>query len=413
MAHVKRLIPWLHGVLALLVWSAGRAIAPRGRSAAPVRGRACVIQLNAIGDVLMTTPLLRALVDFFGPGQVDVVVQERMAPLLSGVPGLGSLLFAHGLLGWRSPGSLWRFWQLVRQLRSRRYGVMLDATRLLQSAWLTFLARPGRGVGAAVARRLGPFVLPRLEYLYSDEVPLEPRMHMIRQHLALLKPLGIPPAAERMTMVPAAGDVERSAAWLIRHGFPPGVPFAVIHPGAKWPPRRWPAERFREIARRLPSVGLRVICIGNREDRSLLRTLSQGVFPAPTIMGDELPLGAVAALIQRASLFVGNDSGPMHLAEAVGTPVIALFGPTHPDAVGPLGAGGRAVVKPIECRPCRLYYTRDACERGHTACLDVIQVEQVWRAIQDLLAEHASISEREMRRDPDPLPAQPDRAERR
>jgi ADP-heptose:LPS heptosyltransferase len=157
-----------------------------------------------------------------------------------------------------------------------------------------------------------------------------------------------------------------------------------VHPGAKWPPKRWPAERFRLLLSRLRTAGLGVVCIGTSQDGPLLRQVTEGVVPAPASLAGELPLGAVAALIQRARIYIGNDSGPMHIACAVGTPAVGLFGPTLPDRTGPLGNSGRGIVRPIDCRPCRMYFTRDGCERGHNYCMDLIQVDDVWAAVTSM-----------------------------
>ncbi len=386
MDAVKRFVPWLHGLLAYLAWWIGSAVAPRWTPRGPGgRGRVCVIQVNALGDVLMATPVLRALVEALGPGLVDVVLQERTLPLLGGFPGIGQRLSLPGTLRWRSPRSIGAFCRLVRRLRREHYWAILDCSRLLQSAWLTYLARPSLGVGLGIPRRLGPVTLSRLEYLYTNEVPADLAAHMIRQNLALLGALGIPAVTERMILNPGPADEAAAESWLATHDLWPDAAFAVIHPGAKWPPRRWPAERFRLLGARLLAWGVRVVCIGDTQDRALLQRVSDGLSPAPAILAGELTLGALAALIRRSCVFIGNDSGPMHLACAVDTPVVALFGPSHVEITGPLSVQGTALTKPIACRPCRPYFTRDRCERGHNECLDLILVDEVWNAVRSAL----------------------------
>jgi predicted lipopolysaccharide heptosyltransferase III len=387
-AAAKRLVPWLHGLLAYLAWRAGGlAWGRRARHLGQVNGPVCVIQVNSHGDVLMATPLLQALVGALGAGRVDVVVSTHTAPLLKCFPGLGKLIVMKSHLRWRRPTTLWGLVRVVRELRNRRYGAILDVSRLTQSAWMTFLARPQRGVGLRLLRRMGPVVVEQLGYLYTDEVEVRPDAHMIRQNLALLTPLGITASSERVRFTPDPSDVEAATGWLTERELGHGRPFVVIHPGAKWPPKRWHAERFRVLTGRLLSHGLAVVLAGDAADRPLLDAVAGEGTPSPLlfILAGDLQFSAVGALLREARLFIGNDSGLMHLAEAVGTPIVALFGPTFPDRTGPLGPTHRALVKPIPCRPCRLYFTRDRCERGHNYCMDMIDVDEVWASTHALL----------------------------
>jgi predicted lipopolysaccharide heptosyltransferase III len=380
LATVKRALPWITGLLAFLAWRvAGVWLARRPRRRQAGGGRVCVIQVNALGDVLMVTPLLGSLVAARGAGAVDVLVTPRTVPLLDRFPGLGERLLLEDQLYWRRPASVRAFLRTARTLRGRRYDAVLDASRLVQTAWLTFLARPVRGIGLRLPRRLGPMAVDGLDYLYTDEVPVDPDAHMVRQNLALLDPLGIAAGDDRMHFEPGPADREAAGRWLAVHGLGPDRPFVAMHPGAKWPPKRWPAERFGQLAARLEAQGEAVVLLGDAADRPLLDAVTAATAAqAPLVMAGELPLGAVGALIQRARLFMGNDSGLMHLACAVGTPTIALFGPTLPERTGPLGLAGHAVAEPIACRPCRLYFTRDRCERGHNYCMDLIAVDAVW-----------------------------------
>jgi len=385
MSRVKRMIPWIHGVLAYGALPIGAILLRRRARPPAARRRVCVLLMNAMGDVLMGTPLLRALGQGLPGGQVDVVVLEQTAGLLEGFPGLDRILRLPGHLRWRSPRSIWSYLGLLRELRARRYEAILDASRLLQSAWLAFLARPERGVGLRIRRRLGPFRVAGLSPLYTHEVDVPGDLHMVRENLALLHPLGVAAGSEVTSICPPPPHRRAAAAWLAARGVPAQQPLAVIHPGAKWPPRRWPASRFRVILSRLQGLGMAVVLLGDRGDRELLETLAADLRPGPLMTAGDLDLLTVASLIQRAQIFLGNDSGPAHLAVAVGTPAVVLFGPTLPAKVGPLGPPHRSLIRPIPCRPCRLYFTRDRCEQGRNACMDLLEVEEVWEALEPLL----------------------------
>lgn len=375
---IARPIPWLTGFWSYCAWLCGKAL---WRSL-PVRSGSaiesvCVIQPNALGDTLMATPLLHALVDAVGPGRVDVVVASRSTELLRNLPGLGRLITVQRHLRWRDFRSILEYVRVLRDVRARRYDAVIDLSRVLQFAWMTYLAAPRRSIGVQVRRNMGPRSVERLEYLYTDEVAVPSGQHIIHEHLALLKPLGIRGASDKMIFVPTELERQDAQRWLKDHDLVPGRPYVVIHPSGKWPPKRWHAERFRDLTQRLKSQGLSIVLAGDAWDRSLCASIAQESESAIAILAGELSLGAVGALIEGASLFIGNDSALMHMASAVSTPLIALFGPTVADHTGPLGAQNCVIAKPIECRPCQLYFTQDRCARGHNYCMDLIEVDEV------------------------------------
>ena len=384
-AACRRAIPWIHGVLAVAAWRLGDVLSHRRPPAAstPAR-RICVIQLNALGDVLMTTPLLGALVQAPGRVGVDVVVTERTAALLAGLPGLGRLCRLRGHLAWRRPSSVLEYFRLALRLRRERYDAILDATCLLQSAWLTFLARPRLGIGPRLARRLGPYRLDGLGFLYTHEVPPPSDPHLVRQHLALLDPLGIAASSEHLRFVPSPADQDAAVRFAAERGLKDHS-FAVIHPGAKWPPKQWHADRFASLVQRLKPLGLRSLVVGSAEESGLVHAVASPAGDGAVPLAGELSLGTLAALIALARVFIGNDSGLSHLAAAMDTPVVALFGPTEPDRTGPRAPGNLAVVRPIACRPCPLYFTRDRCIRGHNYCMDLLEVDAVFEAVRVIL----------------------------
>ena len=391
-ASLQRILPWMNGFFAYLAWRLGGALVRLGRRRAQppfyVQGPVCVLQTGALGDVLMTTPLLQALIARLGMGEVDVVVTERTAELLQNIPGLGRIITISRPLRWRNPASVLEYMRTTRDLRRHHYTIIFDTSRIFQSAWMACFASRGPSAGLRLPRKAGPFMMSEFSYLYTHEVPVDPAEHMIRQNLALLKPFGIGVTTERPWFTPTQDDQHAARTWLTKHGVTADREIVVVYPGTKWPPKRWHAERFQRLVEQLQSNGLSVILAGAAEDRPLAQAVARNVHPAPLILTG-VSLSTVAALIKRASLFIGNDGALMHLAAAQGTPIVALFGPTLPERTGPLGAPALAITKPIGCRPCRLYHTRDTCQRGHNYCMDLIEVEEVWAATQALLRERS------------------------
>jgi ADP-heptose:LPS heptosyltransferase len=154
-----------------------------------------------------------------------------------------------------------------------------------------------------------------------------------------------------------------------------------IAPGAMWETKRWPLDRFAQLANRATQAGHRVILIGGPGDQQLGQTL-HAMIPSAVDLTGKIPLMLLPALLARCHRFVGNDSGPMHIARAVGTPTVALFGSTDP---AQFDFSGHAVLAPkdLDCAPCS-FYGLSRCPRGHLRCLMDTSVEQVWSATESL-----------------------------
>ena len=156
----------------------------------------------------------------------------------------------------------------------------------------------------------------------------------------------------------------------------PQQPVCVIHPAARWVAKRWPAERFASVADRLSKEGWCVILVAAAAQREESAEVSRLARSRLIDLVGQTTLPQLAALLGRASVLATNDSGPMHLAAAVGTPVVAIFGPTDPRKVGPYGPGHAVMTAPVDCSPC----SRQRCVQG-SACLNAIGVNEVVQAV--------------------------------
>jgi heptosyltransferase-2 len=161
-----------------------------------------------------------------------------------------------------------------------------------------------------------------------------------------------------------------------------------VHPGAAWATKRWLAERFSELCRRLKSEGLTPVLIGGPGDAALGGEIARASGAANLVGRTDLE--ELKSLMGRLSLFVTNDSGPMHLAAAAGVPVVAIFGATTRElGFFPYGAGHRVVEAPLSCRPCGLHGAK-ACPEGHFLCMRLLSVNQVHQACREALAAAAA-----------------------
>jgi lipopolysaccharide heptosyltransferase I len=291
-----------------------------------------IVRLSAIGDCLETLPMACALKDRYPRCHLTWVVERSAAPLLRGHSAIDDLLELPK--GWaKSPTIVWRLRQMLRR---RHYEIAFDPQGLSKSAGVAWMAGARRRVGLAApyGRELSPWL---------NRVLIKPaNEHVVDRQLELLQAVGVRWPMVRFD-VPVCPDATRSvAAWLDTPRHLNG--FLVINPGATWDSKLWPAERYGEVAAaaaarwRLPSV---VVWGGPREHSWAEEIAACSAGSAMVAPPTTLP--ELAAVLRRASLYVSSDTGPMHLAAAVGTPCVGLFGPTRPENVGPYGADNIAV----------------------------------------------------------------------
>ena len=224
----------------------------------------------------------------------------------------------------------------------------------------------------------------------TRRVPTSNVQHEVDLYLACVRALGIPTDNARLQFFPTPAAGGRVAELIGNHR----EPLAVVHPAGGENPgmtlsaKRWPAGRYAALIHRLiAEKGMRIFVAGGPDDRTLAEEVCRGAperGQAVNIAG-ELNFDELGALLEQASLFVGNDTGAMHLAIAVGTPTVAIFGPSDPRQYGPYGISHRAVWKPPACAPCleRGRWNR-ACR--DFACIEAISVNDVWHAVLDVLS---------------------------
>jgi lipopolysaccharide heptosyltransferase II len=306
-----------------------------------------VIQTAFLGDVVLTIPLLQALAERHGP--VDVVT----------TPGAASLIETHPavrrVVRWdkKSPKSEVRSaWRLGRALAAEGYARAYLPHRSFRSAFVAKLTGAPERIGFSDAP-----LLARL--LYTSTHPRRTDQH---ESVRLLGLLGDTVAAGEWRMVTTAEDDAKATGWLRERGIADG--FVAVAPGSIWGTKKWPY--YPELAAQL---GRRVVVIGGQEDAPLGDAIVAAAPDRAKSAVGELSLRESAALIRHAGLLVTNDSAPLHLATAVGTPILAIFGPTVPAfGYGPIRPGDRVAEIPMECRPCSSHGPQ-VCPLGHHRCM--------------------------------------------
>jgi heptosyltransferase I len=295
--------------------------------------RILMVRLSAIGDVLHALPVLNALRDAMPRAFLAWVVEGRAAEVVRGHRALDELIVLKR--GWlKSPAAVVN---LRRRLRALRFDTTLDLQGLSKSAIAARLSSAPRRIG--FDGRDGREVSRWL----NNHLVQPSRTHVIDRNLELLRPLGITNPTARFDLEDS--PVNASAARKILD-FNVLRPFAVINPGAGWPSKVWPAERYAAVARYLGQsrgLGSLVVWAGEQE-RAWAEKIVAGAAGHAT-MAPSTSLGELAAIVRQAAIFVGSDTGPLHLAAAVGTPCVGLFGPMPAERNGPYGPQHVAVQK--------------------------------------------------------------------
>jgi heptosyltransferase-3 len=347
--------------------------------------RALVIKLRHHGDVLLAAPVLRVLKKHAPGAELDALVYEDTAEMLAGHPALARL---HAVgRGWRNEDYLARLVlekELFDVLRARRYDLIVHLSEQPRGAWLARALGPRYAVAPAKAGR-GAFWRRSFTHLYA--LARNGHRHMVEENLDALRRIGIQPepAERKVDFVPGAGAEQKIAALLAAEGVRERD-FIHMHPASRWSFKCWPADKNAELIDRL-SAKSRVVLTAAPEaaETAFVEEIISRAKVKPLNFAGKLSIKELGALTARARLFVGVDSMPMHLAAAMGTPTVALFGPSGEDVWGPWGVKHRVVaMNNFPCRPCG----NDGCGGGKVSeCLTTLPVANVEAAVNELLAE--------------------------
>lgn len=330
--------------------------------------RLLIVRLGALGDVIHGIPAAAALRERFPDARIHWVVDPRYVPLLALVSAVDRTI----------PVDTRRVREMlaaVRAFRRARYDAAIDMQGLLKSAILARVSGAARTLGFAAAHLREPAA----RYFYGETVDPGSARHVVAKNLALAAALGAStPRLAFPLEIPSSVAAERAEAAAGSGGY------ALLNPGAAWPNKRWPPDRFGAVAASLRDrYAMRTqVLWGPGEE-----TLAAAVAAAADGAADVAPpttIPDLVALASRARLMLSGDTGPLHVAGAVGTPLVALFGPTWPDRNGPWSAADVTLSRNSECV---CHYER-RCRRGRP-CIDDIAVADVLAAIDRRIGTHA------------------------
>lgn len=349
--------------------------------------RVLVVKLRHHGDVLLTSPVFSALQAAAPQVEIDALVYRDTAEMLTLHPAIRQV---HTIdRQWKALGPLGQMraeWGLLQTLRGRHYDLILHLTEHRRGAWLARLTVAPWAVAPKVKGR-GRFW--QKSFTHFVEVPRNALRHTVERNLDALRRIGVYPEADarRLVLVPGAEAEARVAGLLAERQLTAGR-FLHVHPGSRWLFKCWPAEKMAQTLAQLQSQGWPVLLTGAPDPRELAmvdaiqaRLVTLGGRPAASLAG-QLSLKELAAVAGQAKVFLGVDSAPMHIAAAMGTPAVALFGPSGDKEWGPWGVPARVIASDRHpCRPCGI----DGCGGGKVSdCLVSLEVAQVVAAVQSL-----------------------------
>lgn len=344
--------------------------------------RVLVVKLAHFGDVLLASPVLSVLRHHAPRAEIDALVYAETAPMLHGHPALAQLFTIDRRAGEKGFASrLASEWRLLKKLRARRYDLVVALSDKPRIAWLTRLTGARWAVTAERRDRPGFW---RRSFTHFYPLARGNTRHTVEAHLDALRRIGIWPRPDerRVTLVPGEPAEQRAEALLAWHGLRRGQ-FIQVHPGSRWLFKSWPAERVAELVNILHERGERVALTGANQgnEAAYLREVFAGLRHPIVNLTGKLSLSELAAVTARARLFVGVDSAPLHIASAMGTPAVALFGPSGEVEWGPWQISHRIVASDHRCRPCGA----NGCGGSNRSeCLETLPVDRVLAAIDEL-----------------------------
>lgn len=340
--------------------------------------RILIIQTAFLGDVVLTIPLIMATKKAFPDAYLSVMVIPSVKEVLENNPDIDEII----VYDKKGKDRSWlAFRSLVLKIKARHFNVALLPHRSFKSVLLCFLARIPVRIGfASAAGRM----------LYTDKVPYRQsqKTHEIERNLDLLKPLGVKDRKSTIFIDPGKEAINQALELCSEYEIKAGDLVIGINPGSVWPTKRYGTEKYAALADRLAQeLNATIVIIGGPADVPVADKMAHEMHETAINLAGRTSLSQLTALMKRMNLLVTNDSGAMHIAVALGVPVVAIFGPTT-QSLGfyPYSAKDIVVEKDLPCRPCGKHGGM-RCPKKNFACMKLISVSDVYDAVKRRLEE--------------------------
>jgi heptosyltransferase-2 len=342
----------------------------------PVPQRILVKEVNWLGDVVMSLPALRAVRRTFPEAHLAILIKQELAGFFAGIGWVDEVIpysVAHGFAGIRDRSSI------VSAIRSRNFDLAIMFPNSFEAAFWTALARVPRRAGYAKDSR-GLMLTHR-----THPGPDAMNGHQMHYWLNMVRDtVGAMPAKEDCELEPDRGRVDAMRTWLSEHRKRKDSALIAVAPGAAYgPAKEWPVTHFARLIDGLAANhSVEAVLVGAPNERARCDQIAEASQAGAAVAAGETGIGELVALLSLADGFIGNDSGAMHVAAALGTPTVGIFGSTNPERTGPIGSRTRALWRHLECSPC----LQRTCRFGHYNCLKEITPSDAVDALIELRA---------------------------
>ncbi len=326
-----------------------------------------IVKPSSLGDVVHSLPFLSSIRSCFPRSEIHWVIAKGLEGLLDGNPMVSRLIVINKDL-WkkisRAADTVLEVRSLFREIRKERYDLAVDLQGLLRSGLIMMASGAPLRVGFTEAREGSRF-------FYTAKVRGGKDLHAVDRYMKIAAALGCKTDSVVFPL-PAVGDRRELKSYRKEHG-----EYIVIVPGARWDTKIWPAAYFGEVASRLP---VRSVVVGSSADIGIADKVVESSGGKAVSLAGGTTLNELIEIMRNASLVISNDSGPMHIAAAVGVPVVAIFGPTSPERTGPYGDSHAIIRSGAACSPC----FRKKC--GDLKCMKEVKPSEVYRKARHLLS---------------------------
>ena len=330
--------------------------------------RILVIRFSSLGDVILTAPVLEALKDNYKNSEISILTKQKYQGLFEPDPRVDSIIYFDPKEKDKGfPGLL----RLIKNLNQERFDLIVDLHSNLRGFLIRFLVKSKRKV------HYNKKTIARYLMVHFKRLKAKP-VSTVDNYLNSLGETGIKAWSRSPTLYPKKESQIWAERFFVESGLSEREILIGIAPGAKWETKKWDVDKFSSVAKDLSrDFSARILLVGNKEDQKLVNEIEQRAGKERAIHAFDLPLDRLMALVERCDLFISNDSGPMHLASALGVPTIGIFGPTAPElGFSPAGLEDKIFWSGVGCSPCSLHGEKE-CVRDSRYCMDDIKPKKV------------------------------------
>lgn len=334
-----------------------------------------IIQTAFLGDVILTTPLVKATRKLFPEAKLSFLLIPQTKGVFSNNPYLDDIIVYDKK---RDGKKLKDFFHLIKKIKQEKFDLALIPHRSLRSALLAYLSK--------IPKRIG-FDRSEGFFLSTKKVKYNSLIHEIERNLSLLnqfnlEPLNVEPLNTAPELFPSENDTLFIQRFLKDSGIDEKGKIVAIAPGSVWQTKRWLAQRFAQVADLLiEKENVKIVLVGGKEDKDLCNHIADMMERKPKVTAGKITVLQSAVLISKSKVLLSNDSAPVHIASATRTPTVVIFGSTTPDfGFGPYGDNNIIIQKKLYCRPCGIH-GKKKCPEKHFRCMRDITVEEVLEAV--------------------------------